>query len=396
MTTHTRYVAATGLSPRVRRHGRRLILGAAIVGAMAIAPAANADTGGKTCFGKKLTIKGTLHRDVIHGTPHNDVIDTYSGNDVIYGGGGNDLICSGSGNDVIVGGAGEDKLDGYRGQDLLVGDYLNSGQTGKWHDTLVAAAGNDLIVGDVYNPNGGDATGTGNNHIQSGPGNDHAIGNAYTTDGTATGTGDDVIFGGRGRDVVVGDAKAPHQATGTGNDFERLDERNDLGVGDAMITGSGLASGGGNDSMTGYTGDDVLIGGSYAPNGDASGGGRDYVFGGKSGDDILIGDSLAGGSVSGGGRDHLDGSKGDDLLVDDGLSLAQGGSESGDGQGDLVAGGKDNDRFLVSGDDRCIGGKGTDTDLSKPVCMHPSGIDAHDPGAWPAKMLQTTLGPFLP
>jgi Ca2+-binding RTX toxin-like protein len=378
-----------------RTRSGRLVLVAAAAAALALPATASADLGGKTCFGEPLTRKGTLHRDVIHGTPGNDVIDTYAGNDVVYGGGGRDLICTGKGHDLLVGGRGRDKLDGYRGNDVVVGDFMNSSEPGRRHDTVIGAAGNDILVGDVYNPKGGDATGTGNNHIQSGPGNDRSVGNAYTADGTAKGTGDDTIFGGWGRDILVGDARAPHRAIGTGEDFLRLDEQNDLGAADAMITRSGLASGGGNDEMSGYTGDDVLVGGSYAPRGKATGGGRDDIFGGKGGNDLLLGDSLARNGTRGGGRDELDGSRGNDLLVDDAMVLGHPRRIVGDGNADHLRGGKDNDRFITSGHDRCIGGKGHNIDLSKPPCARPSGIQERDPGRWPGSLLQALLGPFL-
>jgi hypothetical protein len=109
----------------------------------------------------------------------------------------------------------------------------------------------------------------------------------------------------------------------------------------------------------------------------------------------LIGDSVADGTASGGGTDHVDGSRGNDLLFDDNVLLSAGG-EVGDGNGDLVAGGKGNDELTTSGDDRCIGGKGIDTDMSKPVCPRSSGIDANDPGKWPGTLLDTVLAPFLP
>src|SRR5438874_11589906 len=78
-----------------------------------------------TCFGHKVTIKGTLHNDTIVGTDGPDVINTYDGNDVIDGRGGNDLICSGNGNDIVQGGAGNGKSIELRGDEVLVGDYMN-------------------------------------------------------------------------------------------------------------------------------------------------------------------------------------------------------------------------------------------------------------------------------
>src|SRR5204862_6243701 len=126
----------------------------------------------------------------------------------------------------------------------------------------IGGSGNELIDGDVYNPHGGYAVGDGDNDVQAGPGHDKVIGNAYTTDGKATGSGDDTILMGKGRDVAIGDAVGSHHAIGKGDDFVRLDENDDLGVGDAVATGKGVASGGGRDELTGFTADDVVVGGS--------------------------------------------------------------------------------------------------------------------------------------
>ena len=180
---------------------------------------------------------------------------------------------------------------------------------------------------------------------------------------------------------------------GQGDDFIRLDEADDFGVGDAVVTGDGIASGNGRDELTGFIADDVVVGGSYAPRGSAKGGGVDDVGGGISGNDIVIGDNLASDAASGGGRDIVNGIRDNDLLVDDSFLLEKHGSLAGDGKNDLLRGGPGNDRLIaVSGPVSCNGGPGFNTDLSRPRCKYPSQIDARRPGRFPTKHVRDTVG----
>lgn len=78
-----------------------------------------------TCSGKRATIVGTEHADVLEGTAKADVIIGKGGNDRILGRGGGDVIC---------GAAGNDKLHGHGGGDTLVG--------GAGTDSCFQAAGN--------------------------------------------------------------------------------------------------------------------------------------------------------------------------------------------------------------------------------------------------------------
>jgi Ca2+-binding RTX toxin-like protein len=373
-----------------RRYGGWAAL-AFLVTALAL-PAQASPATGPTCFGEAVTIPGTPHDDVINGTDRADVISSFGGNDRVHGRGGNDLICGGGGRDLLVGGPGEDMLNGFADNDTLVGDEMNFHQPGKGNDTLIGGSGNELIVGDVYNPAGGDAIGDGVNDVQAGPGHDKVVGNAYTTDGKATGSGEETILMGKGRDVAVGDAVGSSRAVGQGDDFIRLDEEDDLGVGDAVVTSKGIASGGGRDELTGFTADDVVVGGSYAPRGRANGGGVDDVGGGISGNDIVIGDNLASGAASGGNRDVVNGIRNKDLVVDDSFLLQTRGSLSGDRKNDLLRGGPGDDRLIaVSGNVRCSGGPGFNTDLSRPRCKYSSRIDARRPGRFPTKFVRDAV-----
>jgi hypothetical protein len=73
------------------------------------------------CDGKRVTIRGTSHRDHIKGSRRRDVIAGLGGNDVIRALGGNDVVCGGAGRDRLFGGKGNDRLFGGRGADVLVG-----------------------------------------------------------------------------------------------------------------------------------------------------------------------------------------------------------------------------------------------------------------------------------
>jgi hypothetical protein len=53
------------------------------------------------CHGRRATIVGTGHADVLRGTRRADVIVGLGGNDIILGGQGRDLICGGSGADML-------------------------------------------------------------------------------------------------------------------------------------------------------------------------------------------------------------------------------------------------------------------------------------------------------
>lgn len=70
-----------------------------------------------SCFGKRVTLRGTFARDVIQGTAGPDVIVAGGGDDLIFGNDGNDRICGNSGRDTILGGEGFDRSNGGGGKD---------------------------------------------------------------------------------------------------------------------------------------------------------------------------------------------------------------------------------------------------------------------------------------
>jgi uncharacterized delta-60 repeat protein len=108
------------------------------------------------CLGKKATIIGTSHRDVLKGTRKRDVIAGLGRNDVIKGLAGNDLICGGAGKDKLIGGPGKDTLLGGPGNDVLIG--------GPGKDKLLGGPGKDKVKG-----------GPGKDKINGGAGKDRCL-----------------------------------------------------------------------------------------------------------------------------------------------------------------------------------------------------------------------------
>jgi hypothetical protein len=162
---------------------RSVVAVLALTVAAAIAPvqAAQAAT---TSDGRRCTIVGTSHADVLRGTSRNDVICGLGGNDVIYGNGGNDVIDGGTGNDRISGGAGNDRIFGGSGNDRITGDLGNDTTNGGGgNDTVDGGAGNDVSYGD-----------TGDDTLRGLSGTDLLNG----------GSGNDDLDGGSGADAMIG------------------------------------------------------------------------------------------------------------------------------------------------------------------------------------------------
>ncbi len=204
-----------------------------------------------------------------------------------YGTAGNDTLKGGVGNDTIYGYAGIDDLNGGAGDDYLYG--------GDGNDSLDGAAGNDYLYG---------------------------------------GAGDDILYGGDGNDTLNGGSGKDYLDGGDGIDtadysYSNADSTYDLitGVASApgfyeeqMVNFENIITGGGNETVTGTAGDNVI----------KTGAGNDYLYG-LDGNDTLYGEA---------GDDYLDGGNGDDKLY----------GGAGD---DLLYGG--------NGDDYLDGGAGNDT-----------------------------------
>ncbi len=202
--------------------------------------AAGLVTGWVTSFAANvLTVTGSVRGDTILGV---------SGQNVLNGAGGSDRIDGRQEGDVLNGGLGADTLAGGGG-----GDRLNGG------------AGGDLIY----------AT-------------DDALGWDTSKANLSGGAGDDRLFGAQGADTLLGGLGRDHLNGQSGADVLRG------GGGDDNLAGDAVGTYGGDDSLYGDAGRDVLNGGV----------GSDLVYGGTEND------TLNGGS----GWDTLDGGEGDDLL----------------------------------------------------------------------------------
>lgn len=92
-------------------------------------------------------LNGTNDRDFIHGLSGNDIINALGGNDIAIGGRDNDEVYGDSGDDYLLGGHGVDKIYGGSGNDKILGGIDNDELYGEGdNDTLNGGAGDDKIV----------------------------------------------------------------------------------------------------------------------------------------------------------------------------------------------------------------------------------------------------------
>ena len=101
----------------------------------------------RKCDSHKVTIPGTMSKDVLIGTPGADVIAGGEGNDILKGTDGRDVICGDAGNDTLIGGSNRDTLTGGPGADVMKGMNGN--------DLLLAR---DLAPDTLINCDGGIGT----------------------------------------------------------------------------------------------------------------------------------------------------------------------------------------------------------------------------------------------
>lgn len=262
---------------------------------------------------------------------------------------GDDTLRGGNGADTIGGGAGADTLLGYGGDDVLFADAADIARDRASATSFVN--GHDgydqLFLGGAV----GATVDLGDHNVESVTGSSGA--DRLSADGEAFeaviagGGGNDTIIGGLGSDLLSGDS---------GNDtMHGRDGDDDMmgGAGNDVMNGNGgddMMNGGlGADTMHGNDGDDAMEGGNQG----------DIMFGDQ-GDDVMDG---------GAGDDVMDGGPGDDLLIggagNDTLKFWRG--------DDVLKGGAGNDVFLKAPDTAQYGnqpnwgwtiiqgGKGNDT-----------------------------------
>jgi len=262
---------------------------------------------------------------------------------------------------VVLGTSGDDALTFFPPFRAAQNFYYNSGQG---NDIVVAGEGNDFLVG-----------GLGNDVLSSGAGTDTILG----------GGGDDLLIGGAGADVLDGGAgfdQVLYRAStegviadlGSPATSNNGDAAGDTYVGIEGLGGSQFADlliGGSSSTLSGFDGDDNLVGGSRS----------DYLFGDNGNDNLYGGD----------GGDYLSGGAGFDaarydnatagvtaVLIDSSFNRDDAGGDVyvgieavvgsqfndiliGDNGSNLLAGQDGND-FLdgFTGNDTLYGGAGAD------------------------------------
>jgi Ca2+-binding RTX toxin-like protein len=357
--------------------------------------------------------------------------------DAVFG--GPDTISGGDGNDTILGGMGSDLIAGDAGADIIFGDlgrleprpnntfaYLTLQPSAGGDDTITGGAGSDIVFG-----------GYGRDWIEGGADNDYIVGDSgliiislgfvsslSTTDLLLGGS--DTVTGGDGNDVIVGGAAGDSLSGNNGRDYIVGDSASITFVGGIPINiNSSDLLGGGNDTLSGGMGDDVIFGGAFS----------DLIDAGE-GDDVIAGDNgfanLAQGLVTqfqttntsigdndtimaGGGRDVVFGGRGADLIYGDagndvllgdfGLAQFSQGSvvntrttDVGFGDNDTIIGGDGDDVVLGGhGGDSIMGSAGDDVLLGDYGVVVFSGVslvsvDSTDPAAGGDDFLSGGLG----
>jgi len=264
------------------------------------------------------------------------------------GGDGDDTLLGGNGGDVLIGGEGADFIDGQQGSDLILlgaGDDVFQWDPGDGNDTIEGQDGTDAIhfngsSGDEifdFSPNGQRVRFTRNLgnivldiddvesfELRALAGADTVIASALdgtalvdvtvqlaASGGTGDGQADNIIINGtNGDDVVLMDSAgdgatvrglaAALTITGAESANDRVTI--ELFGGDDVVDASGLATASIQLFAHGGPGDDILLGGAGA--------------------DVLTGDDNDDALIGGPGIDVLDGGVGDNVVLQDGNTIA--------------------------------------------------------------------------
>jgi len=235
-----------------------------------------------------------------------------------FANGAGDILYGDSGNDVIAGGAGSDTMDGGAGDDILLGSHGvsveadGSGQANDVYanapdvsgDTLYGDTGNDILIGDS-----GYVTRGGSEQVQFVESTDTDQGGNDTVD---TGSGDNIVLGGfaddtitaySGNDILIGDnGEVDYNASGTTREAIRATAIDQ----------------GGDDSITAGTGDNFVVGG-FGSDVLASGDDDDVIFG-DNGEALFVNGlfDLARGTdttAATGGPDDIASGAGNDIVI---------------------------------------------------------------------------------
>ncbi len=361
-------------------------------------------------------IEGTAGVDVMVGGSGQDRFVGYGGADELRGGDGDDLLSGGAGDDLMVGGHGDDSYyiqdagdvidesDGSGldsvvltvsmnytlGANIEYGRFVNNSVTGtltgnSLNNLLIGANAGDAPNGTLIGAEGADVLQYGQT-MRGGIGNDHY----YLVNGVGT-SGDIIELADEGYDTV-----SFFRSSYTLHD--NVEEAIGGWEGGVQITGNTLDnritsnSGAFADVLHGMDGNDELILGVSALNGQAHGGnGNDVLRGGLESDN-LFGDAGDDTLIGGVGADVIDGGGGSDTVNYSGsnaavtvrlnTALSTGGHAQGDtltstenaigsafndaltgtgGVNRLEGGTGDDEMRGAGGDDTLLGGTGQDT-----------------------------------
>lgn len=291
-----------------------------------------------------------------------NVISGAGGMDQLFGLGGADRLVGGDGNDTLEGGLGADQLVGGNGTDYA--SYASAGgavtvNLGGLPGTGEAAGDTFSSIENIIGSRFADSL-TGNaasNYIFGGAGDDSIAG----------GGGADWFVGGLGGDTLVGDgddgASYAGSTSGVTVNLAAQTASGGDAAGDVLTGIRNIIGSDQNDTLTGNTDGNILVGG----------GGLDRIDGGN-GNDVIRGGAGADTLIGGTGIDRLDytGSAAA-VTVDLGAGTASGGDATGDtfsgfegvegsALGDTLKAGATGSTLMGgAGADTLTGGAGRDT-----------------------------------
>lgn len=318
-------------------------------------------------------------------------IDAGEGNDTVFGGAGADTITGGVGNDLIVSGNGPDVIDASLGDDTVDSGQGNDViQVWGFSDkTLIDSGGVDTldfsrvpeissnshptassgVALDLSKSGGQIQTVRADGSISLAGEFENAVGTEFG-DKFYGNSANNLLFGGFGNDSLYSGSGDDSVYTGT-DPLGGGDDSIDGGLGNDLIFGGVL----GNDSLAGGDGDDSIYGsgGSNNPTGPLTGvdtltggDGNDLIFGGVFGNDSIDG-GVGDDTIRSGGGDSVGGGTGDDTIGGgDGNDLIFGGFfgsdsiDGGDGDDSIFGTGGDPTVGGGQGDDTIAGGQGND------------------------------------
>ncbi|MGY0332052.1 calcium-binding protein [Xylella fastidiosa subsp. fastidiosa] len=225
------------------------------------------------------------------------------GNDTLNGWQGKDILLGGDGDDVLDGGTGSNRLEGGAGNDVLKVSYWSA------DNVLNGGSGDDLLYGSAYADTYLFNKGDGHDTIIEQSGDDKLVfgEGIAAADVRLLRQGQDVVLDlGNGHDSIrLKDWLDSNGYRNGNNDIEQIVFADGTIWTPETLSSMGLTTLGtlGNDTLNGWQGKDILLGG----DGDDTlygSGGNDLLLGGA-GDDVLDG---------GTGSNRLEGGAGNDVL----------------------------------------------------------------------------------